>query len=425
MFTTKNYKKNLISLLNFFISLMPLSLIVGNLFTNINIIIVSLLGLFLYGRKIFSLEKKTYQYLIYLFFFYLIITTFFNNWQFFNEYNSYSENFLKSIFYLRFLVFFLVVYTMIETKEFNTKLFFLSCAFFSLVISFDIVFQVIFKKNIIGYTISLNRPSSFFGNENIAGGYIQRFILFFIFYISLKKKFTLSYLTILFIIFSTVIIVTGNKMPAAIFIFTFFSYLLIKKKIKYLLVSFFTVFIVVFALMKDNPTKRMHIDYAIFVHDAIEIFKNSPKLFYYNRDNEIKEWNSGYLTHFNSGVQMWKKNKLFGSGLKSFRLKCSYDSNQTCNTHPHNYVIEIVVDTGLFGLTIIYTIVVLGSINFIKYYLKEIDYDKKFITIIFFILVLAEFFPIRSSGSFFTTSNSSYIFLILPIFLNIKKLNKL
>ena len=47
-----------------------------------------------------------------------------------------------------------------------------------LTVGIDILIQVIFEKNILGYPITLNKPSSFFGTEHIAGGYIQKFSLF-------------------------------------------------------------------------------------------------------------------------------------------------------------------------------------------------------------------------------------------------------
>ena len=38
---------------------------------------------------------------------------------------------------------------------------------------------------------------------------------------------------------------------------------------------------------------------------------------------------------------------------------------------------------------------------------------------ILFLLILAEFFPIKSSGSFFSTFNAAFIFLILSLFFSI------
>ena len=46
-------------------------------------------------------------------------------------------------------------------------------------------------------------------------------------------------------------------------------------------------------------------------------------------------------------------------------------------------------------------------------YLKKVKFDNLIIPFMF--LFLAEIFPIKTSGSFFTTSNASFIFFILAI----------
>ena len=67
--------------------------------------------------------------------------------------------------------------------------------------------QVIFGKNLIGLEITANRPSSFFGKEHIAGGYLQKFALFLIFWFAYKNKNDLKSLIIIFIFFFFNIIV--------------------------------------------------------------------------------------------------------------------------------------------------------------------------------------------------------------------------
>ena len=115
-----------------------------------------------------------------------------------------------------------------------------------------------------------------------------------------------------------------------------------------------------------------------FVGNIAEILTVAPKLFYYGSLDEPINFASGYLITFNSGIQTWKKNKVFGGGLKSFRLNCSqYYKNwtgtnykfQTCNTHPHNYAIEILVDTGIVGVSIFYiSVESLLSTSLIRYF---------------------------------------------------------
>ena len=107
----------------------------------------------------------------------------------------------------------------------NLKYFFISCAICSLFVSVDIFIQLFFGKDIFGYEIiegsrKLGGP---FGEELIAGVYIQRFSLFTFFVLpiffnseKLRKIIFLS-LPILFILFSISLILAGNRMYLILF----------------------------------------------------------------------------------------------------------------------------------------------------------------------------------------------------------------
>lgn len=418
-----------INILNFLICLIPLTLIFGNLATNINITLICIIGIFLYGSKIFFYEKKIYIYLLYFFFIYLILITFYNNLPLVNTNPLYKEHIYKSLFFLRFLLLFLVISKLIETNKFNTRLFFISCAFFSFIISIDLIIQVLLKKNILGFPITYNRPSSFFNKEHIAGGYLKNFIIFFIFFVSLylKKNYLSKKIILLFALFFIPILLTGNRMPTIIYASYVVLFLFLEKKFKDIFISILLIATIFISIVKfSNLNNRLETEFKVFKKEVIFIYKKLPTLFIKNEITDYT-WNTGYLMHFNSGIQIWKKNKLFGNGLKSFRLKCSYsyENNQTCNTHPHNYLIELLVDVGIIGAILIYGVVIFGLLSFFKYYLNDKNINSRFTSIVFFLIIFFEFFPLRSTGSFFTTNNSIIIFLILPILLNIKKTNKL
>ena len=413
------------SYLNLLISSLPLALIIGNLATNINIILICIFGIWKFGKEIFYIKSKE-NYLIYLFFLYLIITTFFNNFLNINKNDLYLDHLLKSFYFLRYLIMFLAISKLIEKNEFNTNIFFISCAFFSFIVAVDVIFQTIFKINIFGYPLINNRASSFFKGELIAGGYLQKFILFFILIFSIKKKFkNLNLIIILSIIFLIPIILTGNRMPTILYMISILLILILEKKFKNLILTFIILSCIIFSFANFGSNKRLQTDLKVFFSNSINIINNAPKLFIYNKlDNEYV-WHTGYLIQFNSGVQQWKQNKFFGRGLKSFRINCSYVKYQTCSSHPHNYFIEIMLDMGVLGLSLIYLVFFIASKNFLQIYSKEKNLNSRLTCVIFFILIFLEFLPLRSSGSFFTTSNATFLFLTLAIFLNVKKIQKL
>jgi O-antigen ligase len=155
----------------------------------------------------------------------------------------------------------------------------------------------------------------------------------------------------------------------------------------------------------------------------------APKLFYYGElpsSSKASDMNmsfhSGHLITFNSGFQVWKQNKFFGSGLKSFRLKCKLDYKfQVCNTHPHNYLIEILLDVGLIGFIFIYLAFGIAVKRFVLFYLSNPTLNSRLIVAPFFLIFFFEIFPLRSTGSFFTTSNAVIIFFVLAIINNYYK----
>ena len=429
--TLFNYK----NLINILIAAIPLSLILGNLVININIILICILGIAIYKFNTFQINKKKYQYLIYSFFLYLILITLYQNLPNLNENTLYKEHIIKSVLFLRFLILFLVINKLIERNEFKINFFIISCAFFSLLIGIDIVIQSFFGKNIIGLSITNFRPSSFFGSENIAGGFLQKFSLFFIFFaaVHIKKYNTNFIILFFFFLFFIFITLTANKMPFLLFIASIVLFLIINKKIKQLLIVFilfvfFSIGLIQYNLdetKNNNRIGRLSTDYGILYNAAkgfIDQTLNKSSVEDRNKTNIVAH---NYNLHFNTGIEIWKTNKIFGSGLKSFRIKCTYENGQTCNTHPHNYLLEILIDVGLFGFTLIYLIFIFIVFEYLKFY--KTNSSLRLPSIPFFLIIFFEFFPIRSSGSFFTTNNAVIIFLMLAVLvglLSFKNLEK-
>ena len=167
-------KINTTDLINYLICFLPLSLILGNLATNINIFTICLLGIFTYKFEIFNLQNKTYQFLIFGFFSYLILITLIKYLPNLMKMLIYKVYIIKSLLYLRFLIFFLIVNKLIQDENFNIKLFYIVSSILVLLVCFNI-FLIYFNLT----------DFSLFGNEQIAGGYIQRWALFFIFFTNL------------------------------------------------------------------------------------------------------------------------------------------------------------------------------------------------------------------------------------------------
>lgn len=410
MHTFKRLYFDKIFLINCFISILPLSFIIGNLAINLNIFIICIIGFLIFKKNIFITKPLLINITIYIFFSFLIITTFINNFSFQEFKLNDHQELIKSIIYCRFLFIYLVFFKLVESDNFNFKLFFFSSSICVLVIGFDLVYQVIFGKNILGYEIINNRPSSFFKNELIAGGYIQKFsffLIYSIFFLNFFKKKNLVILINVILLF-IFILISNNRMPLIIYTASVILIILINKNFK--LLAFIAIILTLLFASAYKNNLRIQNSYSSIYYKAVEIIKYSPDLFLNDKiDVQLKA--SEYLFLFNTGIQVWKEKKFLGHGIKSFRKKCTFNATQICSTHPHNYFIEILVETGLVGMLLIYTIFFMALKKSLPLILNKINFKLT----PFFITVLFEAFPIRSSGSFFTTNNAVIIFIFLGV----------
>ena len=163
--------------LNFLIFLFPFSFILGNLFINVEIVLISALGLLIYKNEILNLKKDIIINFIILFFILIIISTLVDIYQ-----DPQNKNLLKSILYLRYFIFLLVLSCAVKKENINFKLLFFSCFICSTFISLDVIFQFIIGKNFLGFASSKYHNSSVFGEELIAGSFIQKFGILGIFF---------------------------------------------------------------------------------------------------------------------------------------------------------------------------------------------------------------------------------------------------
>ena len=79
----------------------------------------------------------------------------------------------------------------------------------------------------------------------------------------------------------------------------------------------------------------------------------SPNQFNISGEGRIKVFSYVHEQHYKSALTMFMDNKLLGVGPKLFReycLKDDYYFNQGCTTHPHNYYIQLLAETGVIGL---------------------------------------------------------------------------
>ena len=419
-------KKNIFkeTLFSGLISLFPLSFIAGNLIINLNILILVLLSLFIFKKELFKIKYYFLDKALVCFFLLIIFTGVYNDIEFY-IYDSYPKGInstLKSLFYLKYLLLYLSLRFLIEKKLISLKIFFISCSFFSILVSLDIIFQFFYGKDIFGYEAVTNTGGKLggpFGNEYIAGGYIQRFCLFAFFLFPFldqnKKKYYKYLLIILFLVFLSAIIFSGNRMPVILYIFMILLILTFSNNLKkFIIPTLFLFTIIFYSAYKYDTVTRVFFDK--FYAQVTGMINPIIKQDFYNQSNPI------YLKEFVSSYDTWRLNKYIGGGIKNFRYYCHHRSNIDtsrkiiCNMHPHNYYLEILTETGVVGFIISILIFLnILYISFYKKYFTNSNLKTNSIIIPFIFLLIIEIFPIKSTGSFFTTGVATYFFLIFGI----------
>ncbi len=426
---------------SFLLAVIPLSFIAGNMIINMNVILIIISALILFHRKLINLEFLLIDKLIFLFFALILMSGFSNDLGFYLSKENWSQLVIeskgffstskKSILFLKYLLLYLVVRYLIEKKIINLKIFFLSCAASTIFVCFDIFYQLINGEDIFGLkSISLDADGNLvndgrklsgpFGDELIAGGFIQRFSLFTffilpIYYNKLSKSFSKYVIPILFIIFLAGIIFSGNRMPFILFLMVIFLLLLFQKQTRKFILPFLVVFTICFYVI-FNFNNLVKVNFTNFFNQISNMTSIVLKMDFDNKASPQ------YLREFASFYDTWLMNKYVGGGIKNFRYYCHHrpniqkKENFVCNMHPHNYYLEILTETGVIGFVNVSLIfLVILYFTFIKKYFLNSNLKDNHIITPFIFLFIAEIFPLKSTGSFFTTGNATYIFLLISI----------
>lgn len=398
---------------NFLLYFFPLVVLARSATLNIYIISLSLIFIYFYYKSKIKIENEFKKIIVFffIFYFYLIINSLFA----FDVYTSIKS----SLSQIRFFLFFLFLYLLCDiSREFLEKI----IKFYKLILlifSLDLIAQSILGYNIIGLKPSIDNPdrfSGFFGSELVAGTflfYISIPIISFTFYQLKKNSLKLNTYNLIFLfLVSFAIIQTGDRMSTLLYLASVIMILFFHLSFKKLLGFIIIIFILLFLTFKLFPNVQ------------------SRYISLGNELNNIKSF--GYFRLFSSSFNIWKDNKFFGVGLKNYRKVCDtkkFDETtglkNLCSTHPHNNILELLVETGLIGFILFFLFI----FQIIKFLIKKhflLVSDSIFSSYSFGLLVSLLFFlwPIKSSGSMFTTFFISFTWFNLGILFCLTK-NKL
>lgn len=384
----------------FLIVIFPLILILGSFAVNTYLFLISLFTIYFFSKKQIHLPKEIIFFIPFLIF--IILNSIFSE----NSTNSLRS----SVSQIRFFLFAIFIINFLK-KDTITRLryFFIIPLIF---VIFDVYFQLVFGFDVFGYEYDKNyfRLSGPFGDEYIAGFYICFFSIITL-AIYIDKNIMKKYFTFLSIFLACTVLITGERVS---FLIIFFSLLLLNifrfnlKKIFF----FNTIIIFFFSILFFNNN--------LFKVRVTEVYNFA-----------IDYPSSSYGRLNTSAISIWKQNKLFGVGNKNYRIDCQKltdpDPNNRfpyCSTHPHSYILELMSETGLFGLVLFMFFSITIIKNFFQYCKKKI-LTEYYIFYSSFIIFLSFWWPIKTSGSIFTTINGSYFWFATGVLIfYINHLNK-
>ena len=423
------------SYLNFLIFLIPFSFIAGNLLININIILIISLGLLFYKKLLKNIKYYLLDKLILLYFILLLVAGISSDHYFYSEKIIWTPDpvtTFKAILFAKYILFYLVLRAFVEKNLINFKFFFISCLAASLFVSFDIFYQLINGEDIFGFKSTETRKlAGPFDDEYIAGSFIQRFSIFSFFLIPIFfRKFNQKHLRwitpLLFVIFFLGITFSGNRMPLILFLFSIVLIFLFQKNIRKYFTYFLILFPIIFLLIYNfNPQVKNNFNNLFTQVKEMKTIITSKK-----PSEETAHFL--YIKQFKSFYDTWLINKYVGGGIKNFRYFCHHipdekkQSNFTCNMHPHNYYLEILTESGIIGFIIILSIFsIIIYLSLIKKYFMKSNLKNINIIIPFIFLFIVEIFPIKSTGSFFTTGNTTYLVFLIAVLIGFSRKEKI
>jgi O-antigen ligase len=296
------------SCFKFFFYLFPFLLISGPFLPDLLVSILAIYSIIFYylNKKFFFLRKKL-VFLFLIFYFYININSFFS----FSPLISFST----SLPYIRMILFSIFIAYLLSKVDNLKKIIFFSFLFSYLILFIDSVIQLKTGQNILGYPITTNRISSFFGDKLVMGSYLSRTlpILIAISYLVNFKQ--VNFLRALLICLSaTLVFFSAERVSFFYFIMTVLLYLVLlpNKKQFLLYIALLTILFSLLHFIKPSTVDR------VLKHTLFQL--DEKKGSWFSERHEM---------HFITAHRMFLKNKFLGHGIKSFRYLCDQDPYST------------------------------------------------------------------------------------------------
>lgn len=307
----------------------------------------------------------------------------------------------SSLFYIRIAIFALLISYLIDRNKKILDYFYIALLITFFVLTIDGYFQYFTGFNILGYPMFPGRVSSFFKDKLILGSYLVRLfpLLFALFVIRKNKSPLETYgMFILFILVDILIFLAGERASflflnlSTIFIICFIS----QFKLARLIILVCAYCLITFITIND---KQFYDRYITSVNQSLHFGKS---------DSNINIFSQAHDSFARTAWNMFLDKPILGHGPNSFRIKCSNplyaQGSSPCNTHPHNFYIQLLAETGIVGFLFLTGLFFFFIYLMIKYIFKYFIHKQKFLSdyqICLLSGLLITLWPITTNGNIF------------------------
>jgi O-antigen ligase len=385
----------------FLFAVFPLSIILGSLAINLNILIISLI--FLYNLMMKKINHIFQSRIFLLLVFFLI--TLLINLIFTNNLSLSLPRVIKFFFVIFFI--FSFKYTLLNLSDNQKEELYKIWSIIFIFIVFDLMIEFYRGENIIGLkSVMPNvRLASFTGRESVIGNYFYGFVLIFLtyFYNNFSKKVSINLLLAIFLIVVSFLIGERANFIRTFTIIVLFIFFIYDFKVRNKILTLLVLSLLLISFISSNSKyKTRYFDQIsmIFTKNGISSYLN----------------NSHYGAHYNVAKEIFKDNYFFGVGIKNFRIESAKDkynnlkhprNHMRVASHPHQLHYEFLSETGLFGYFSFLLFIFLSLYWSIKNYLI----NKNIYQLSSILFILISLLPLVPTGSFLSTYTSSIFWI--------------
>ncbi len=399
--------------------IVPLSFIVGIAVTEFFVFFCIIFFLILNKDKFLFIDTKV----IFLFLFsaFIFMNTYFRNS---------DELKLGSIFYFRYVLFSLAIFYLCESfKNYKNKKYFFLLIFCLLILLADSIFQFFTGFNILGFEIISDRVSSFFHDELILGSYLVRLmpiILWFIFFFRIDLKKNIFSFVIFFSLYFITIYISGGRTSLFLWVITIIGSILVIKDLRKILL--YSIIILIFFIsttsyFKLGKVNTFHRQFVKTYNQITNFEMNNEKIDVstQNEKKKFKFYSTEHEGHILLALKLFDENKIFGIGPQGFKEYCRKVNHSPeigiCSTHPHNILIQIILELGILGLFFYVISAVFVLYNFFISILKH-RFNEEYLSFYSITLgLIINLFPLIPGGNFFNNWISIFLYYNIGLYM--------